>query len=308
MCQSVIYRLAPRGSGRIAVPGRLVILAGGIGSRMRKPSNKATADDLRLTKEADEKPKAMIGMGAGGRPFLDYLLYIAREAGYRDVVIVVGEQDDCIRPYYGMKDRDNDFYGLSISYAFQAIPEGREKPLGTVDALLRTLTAREDWAGRKFTVYNSDNLYSTHALRLLLETPYDNALIAYDRSALDFEEERIKKFAIILKDDAGYLKGIIEKPSREEIDQARDSSGKIEVSMNIFSFSYSRILPVLYEVPLHPVRNEKELSVAVNMLVTEYQKEVMTYPLSEHVPDLTSKDDIVRVRGELDRIFKNIKF
>ena len=290
------------------MPGRLVILAGGIGSRMRKPPEKATADDLRLSKEADEKPKPMIEMGADGRPFLDYLLHNAREAGYRDVVIVVGEQDDCIRPYYGLKDRNNDFHGLSISYAFQAIPEGREKPLGTADALLRALTTREDWAGRKFTVCNSDNLYSTHALRLLLETPYDNALIAYNRSALEFEEERIERFAVIHKDVAGYLKGIIEKPSREEIYQARDSSGKIEVSMNIFSFSYSRILPVLNEVPLHPVRNEKELPIAVNMLVTEYQKEVRTYPLSEHVPDLTSKDDIIRVRGELDRLFKNIRF
>ncbi len=290
------------------MPGKLVILAGGVGSRMKKPSEKAIIDDRRLTKDADKKPKAMIGIGAGGRPFLDYLLYNTREAGYRDVVIVVGEQDDCIRPHYGGKDRDNNFHGLSISYAVQDIPEGRKKPLGTADALLQALTVREDWADRKFTVCNSDNIYSTHTLRLLLETPYDNAMIAYERSALEFDEERIEKFAVILRDDAGYLKGLIEKPSGEEMEQARDSSGKLGVSMNIFSFSYSQILPVLKEVPLHPVRNEKELPVAVNLLVTEYQKEMMTYPLSEHVPDLTSKDDIVRVRGEIDRIFKDLRF
>ncbi len=290
------------------MPGKLVILAGGIGSRMKRTPEKVIIDDCRLTKDADEKPKAMIGIGAVHRPFLDYSLYNAREAGYRDVVIVIGDKDDYIRLYYGEKDRNNDFHGLSISYALQAIPEGREKPLGTADALLQALIVREDWAGRKFTVCNSDNLYSTHALRLLLETPYDNAMIAYDRSALEFEEERIEKFAVILKDDAGYLTGIIEKPSREEIDQARDSSGKLEVSMNIFSFSYSLILPVLQVVPLHPVRNEKELPFAVNLLVTEYQREVMNYPLSEHVPDLTTKDDIVRVREEIDRIYMNLRF
>lgn len=288
--------------------GKLVILAGGIGSRMKKPPEKAMIDDWRFIKDADEKPKAMIGFGTLRRPFLDYLLYNAREAGYRDVVIVIGEQDYCIRPYYGEKDRNNDFHGLSISYALQDIPDGREKPLGTADALLQALIVREDWAGRKFTVCNSDNLYSTHALRLLLETPYTNAMIAYDRSALEFEEERIEKFAVLLKDDAGYLKNIIEKPSREEIAQARDSSGKTGVSMNIFSLSYSQILPVLQEVPLHPVRNEKELPVAVDMLVNKYQREVMTYSLSEHVPDLTSKDDIVQVRKEIDRIYMNLRF
>ncbi len=288
--------------------GKLVILAGGIGSRMKKPPEKAMMDDQNLAKEADEKPKAMIGMGAVRRPFLDYLLYNVREAGYPDVVIVVGKQDDFIRPYYGGKDRNNDFHGLSISYALQAIPEGREKPLGTADALLQALIVREDWAGQKFTVCNSDNLYSTHALRLLLDTPYANAMIAYDRSALEFEEERIEKFAVIQKDNAGYLQSIIEKPSREEIAQARDSMGKISISMNIFSLSYSQILPVLQAVPLHPVRNEKDLPVAVNMLVTKYQREVMTYPLSEHVPDLTSKDDIVRVRKEIDRTYMNLRF
>ncbi len=140
------------------MPGRLVILAGGIGSRMKRPPEKVIIDDRRLTKDADEKPKAMIGIGAVHHPFLDYLLYNAREAGYRDVVIVVGDKDDYTRHYYGEKERNNDFHGLSISYALQAIPEGREKPLGTADALLQALIVREDWAGRKFTVCNSDNL------------------------------------------------------------------------------------------------------------------------------------------------------
>lgn len=290
------------------MPGRLVILAGGIGSRMKKPPEKAMIDNEKLIKDADEKPKAMIGMGAVRNPFLDYLLYNTREAGYRDIVIVVGVQDDCIRPYYGGKDRNNHFHGLSISYALQTIPEGREKPLGTADALLQALMVREDWEGQKFTVCNSDNLYSIQALRLLLETPHDNAMIAYDRSALEFGEERIEKFAVILKDDTGYLENIIEKPSSEEIEQARDSMGKISISMNIFSLSYSQILPVLQATPFHPVRKEKELPVTVNMLTKEYHKEVMTYPLSEHVPDLTSKDDILRVQRELDQLYTNFSF
>ncbi|MFB0517470.1 MAG: sugar phosphate nucleotidyltransferase [Candidatus Neomarinimicrobiota bacterium] len=287
--------------------GRLVILAGGIGSRMKASPQMAWVGDRRLAEEADERSKAMIGVGAGYRPFLDYLLYNAREAGYQDVVIVIGERDDVIRSYYGGSKGKSGLEGLRISYAIQAIPEGREKPLGTADALLQALNAREDWEGQKFTVCNSDNLYSTKALRLLLDAPDANAMIDYNRSALEFDEERIERFAVILKDERGYLRTIIEKPTREEISQARDPGGRIGVSMNIFAFSQAQILPVLREVPLHPVRKEKELPVAVNMLVDQFPRAVMTYPLSEHVPDLTSKEDLIPVRKQIAMMFKKVR-
>jgi len=283
--------------------GRLVILAAGVGSRMKKPAEGTKIDDLRLVREADEKPKAMIGVGKESRPFLDYLLHNAQEAGYQDVVLVVSDKDEYIRPYYSSdKPGIGGTRDLSISFAEQRIPEGRGKPLGTADALLQALVLRKDWAGQKFTVCNSDNLYSVNALRLLRETPNDNALIAYDRTALEFAEERIKKFAVLMNDDAGYLRRIIEKPSDKEVAQAKDSSGKVRVSMNIFALSYSQILPVLEEVPLNPDRDEKELPQAVSMLVSVHRREVMTYPLSEHVPDLTSKDDITRVQSEIGTI------
>ncbi len=280
-----------------------MILAAGIGSRMKKPPAESKIDDPRLVRDADVKPKAMIGVGKDSHPFLDYLLHNAREAGYRDVVLVVSDKDEYIRPYYGSdKPGTGGTRDLSISFAEQTIPEGRTKPLGTADALLQALVLRKDWAGQKFTVCNSDNLYSVHALQLLRETPHDNALIAYDRTALEFAEERIQKFAVLMNDDAGYLRCIIEKPSDEEVARAKDSSGRIRVSMNIFALSYSQILPVLEGVPLNPDRNEKELPQAVNMLASDYQREVMTYPLSEHVPDLTSKDDIARVQSEIGTI------
>ena len=289
--------------------GKLVILAGGIGSRMRKPEQGESRQvDSRLLSEADSKPKAMIGVGEGYRPFLDYLLYNAREAGYRDVVIVINERDDSIRSYYGRLDRDNEYNGLIISYAIQQIPPDREKPLGTADALLQALLQRSDWEGLKFTVCNSDNLYSTKALKILLETSHTHAMIDYDRSALRFKEDRIEKFAVTLKNEEGCLIDILEKPSRDEIAYAMDSNDRIGVSMNIFSFSYSEILPILKLVPLHPVRKEKELPQAVKMLIQKQAGCMMLYPLAEHVPDLTSKQDIASVIEQVDRIFHSIDF
>ena len=281
----------------------IVILAGGLSSRMKKAVPLAGNIDTALLRDAREKSKAMIGVGERHRPFLDYLLYNIRESGYRDIVIVVGERDQSLREYYGKADRNNSFHGLTISYAIQTIPEGRTKPLGTVDALQQALLLRTDWRGRKFTVCNSDNLYTCRALTLLLQTEHRGAMIDYDRRALLFDHARIEQFAVTKKNVDGYLTSIIEKPSPEEIAQASDSTGRIGVSMNIFRLSYDIILPVLGRVPFHPVRQEKELPIAVAMMASENPASMMTIPLSEHVPDLTHPADIVPVQEFLKREF-----
>lgn len=284
----------------------LVILAGGISSRMKKPATQAL--DPRLASEADAKSKSMIGVGSGNRPLMDYLLFNAREAGYRDVVIVVGERDASIRAYYGAKDQGNEVRGLKISYAVQPIPAGRTKPLGTADALLHGLKSRPDWKGQHVTVCNSDNLYSREALRRLLEEPSGCAMIDYDREALHFPPERVAAYAVTVKDREGMLIDIIEKPTPEDIERSRDSAGKIGVSMNIWRFPYDWILPCLEEVPLHPVRQEKELPTAAIMLQRRHTGSLRAIPAAEHVPDLTNRDDIAAVQAYLARAYPQLPF
>ena len=159
------------------------------------------------------------------------------------------------------------------------------------------------WKGEKFTACNSDNLYSIHALKLLLNDVHENSLIDYDRSALKFDLERIAKFAIIKKDKDGCLKDIIEKPSPEEMKQAADVNGRIGVSMNIFRFTYESIYPFLESVPLHPVREEKELPNAVRLMVQQKPRSMYALLLSEHVPDLTTQSDIPEVKEYLMKEF-----
>ncbi len=286
---------------------RVVVLAGGISSRMKVPlADPKQAVDAELLKQADERAKGMIGVGAGGRPFLDYLFYNIREAGLDDVVVVISEHDNALRQYYGMRDRDNPFHGLRISYAIQRIPSGRGKPLGTADALVKALSLREDWRGGDFIVCNSDNLYSTHAYNLLLECEAKNALIDYDRSGLEFDEQRIAQFGITFKDADGYLLEILEKPPPDQLNRLRGSDGSLRVSMNIFRLNYDMVLPFLRECPLHPVRQEKELVVAVTNMVKANPRSLKVLPLREHVPDLTYKEDIASVREYLRRHFAEL--
>ena len=288
--------------------GRLVILAGGISSRMKKPVNSNLNVEEKLIEDADKKSKSMIGVGNNYRPFLDYLLFNAKQSGYNDIVLVVGERDSSIKEYYGSSERNNNFNGINISYAVQPIPLGRSKPLGTADALLWGLKSKPEWKGSKFTVCNSDNLYSQKALTIMLNSPYIAAFIDYDRSSLEFDLSRIERFAVTTKDENGFLIDIIEKPTPKIIESVKSKSGFIGVSMNIFSFSYDVIIPILDKVPLHPERKEKELPEAVKILANEIKDSVYAYPLSEHVPDLTSKEDIIQVKEYLEKNYNLISF
>jgi len=286
----------------------LVILAGGISSRMKKPIDENISIDKRLLNQADHESKSMLGVGKGRRPFLDYLLYNSQKSGYKDIVIVISENDDSIRKHYGPKDSNNNFFGLNISYAIQKIPLDREKPLGTADALYQALLAREDWKGERFTVCNSDNLYSEQALKILLETNYKNAMIDYDRNSLEFDSEKIGKFAITKKSRDGFLIDINEKPGKDLINTIQKEYGYVGVSMNIFRLSYDMILPFLESIPLDPKRKEKELPNAIKLMINKYPEALYAYYLSEHVPDLTSKEDILKVKKYLEEEFdaKNI--
>ncbi len=278
----------------------IIILAGGISSRMKKSAERAQELERSLIEDAAQKSKSMIGVGAGHRPFLDYLLYNVQESGYREVVLLIGEKDESIKEYYKEKGQRSAFAKISMTYVVQPIPAGRVKPLGTADAVLRVLEARQDWEKKQFTVCNSDNLYTPAALRQLLDSPERNSMIDYDFQGLRFPAERIYQFAILRTDPDGYLEDILEKPSEEEI---KERSGRSGVSMNIFRFSYDDILPFVQRVPLHSVRNEKELPEAVRMMVREHPRSMKTYRYSEYVPDLTTVSDIPEVQKYIARYF-----
>ncbi|MEE8437393.1 MAG: sugar phosphate nucleotidyltransferase [Candidatus Neomarinimicrobiota bacterium] len=275
----------------------LIILAAGISSRMKKSETVADLDQA-LVQEANIKPKAMLSLGSAGRPFMDYLLFNAAGAGYKNVVIVINERDNFTESYY----KDQDSGALEISFAVQSIPNGRSKPLGTADALLQGLYAKKEWRGKKFTVCNSDNLYSVEVFKKLLQDNHLCALIDYDRDGLGVEPERVKAFSVIHKDKQGFLLEIVEKPNLSQVENARSQEGRVGVSMNIFSLDYNSILPALVNCPLHPIRREKELPTAIKIMIENNPRAMFTIPVNETVPDLTGKADILKVQAFLERL------
>ncbi len=269
----------------------LIILAGGASSRMKKQAKTTLHSDL--TMQANTRTKSLISIDDAGRPVMDYLLFNAKQAGYTKIYIVISEKEKLIKEFYGTKNKENDFYGLTINYAIQYIPINRVKPFGTADALHQTIMQYPQLNNEVYTVCNSDNLYSKNALKALRSTSSINAFISYDRDALQFSMQRIAQFALVSLDEEGFLKNIIEKPSIDDSLLYKDDTGKLRVSMNIFKFDGAMFQNYVTNCPINENRKEKELPTAVLNMVKEYPKSVKGIPISEHVPDLTSKEDIV---------------
>ncbi len=282
----------------------LIILAGGASSRMKKAIKTGLSTDV--TAQANTRSKSLISIDATGRPVMDYLLFNAKQAGYKNIYIVIGEKENLIKEYYGDNPDGNKFHGLTINYAIQYIPKDREKPFGTADALHQAITQYPELDSETYTVCNSDNLYSEVALKALRSTDHTNAFVSYDRDALQFNLQRIARFALVSLDEEGFLKNIIEKPSVEDSELYKDRFGKLRVSMNIFKFNGAMFRDYVVNCPINEKRKEKELPTALLNMVKEHPTSVIGIPVSEHVPDLTSKEDIAILKEYIEKHYVNM--
>ena len=59
---------------------------------------------------------------------------------------------------------------------------------------------------------------------------------------------------------------------------------------------------------MNPVRQEKELVSAVTAMAQASPRAMKALPLKEHVPDLTYKEDIVRVQKYLEKHFASLNW
>lgn len=278
---------------------RLLILAGGASSRMKKNTEKLENLDATLVEQANSLTKGMIGVGEGGKSLIDYLLFNAHLAGFTEILLLLHPDDTVTQPYYEQRVEEGQAWDMKFDFARQGIPADRQKPAGTADAVYQALAQHPAWQTGRFVICNSDNLYSVVALNLLWDSEHPNALISYDRDSLEFTADRIKSFALIKTDADGFLEAIVEKPTDEEAKEILASQGRLGVSMNLFVMEADTMYPILQKTPFHPVRNEKELPTSVSMYREQYGRGFFTIPLAEHVPDLTSKTDLAVVQEYL---------
>jgi len=128
----------------------LVIMAAGLGSRYGGLKQMAPVDDA-------------------GHIIIDYSLYDAYRAGFKEVVCIINpkNQSDFEDHFRNTKD-------IKISYAHQTldklpqgfqIPDGRTKPWGTAHAVL----CAKDLVNGPFAVINADDFYGAGAFKLIYD-------------------------------------------------------------------------------------------------------------------------------------------
>lgn len=120
------------------IPMRVLILAGGLGTRLRSAIGST--------------PKAMAPVA--GRPFLEYLLGQTARNGFGRVALLTGHGAEIIEGYF----RTGQQHGLEIAYS--AEPE----PLGTGGALRLAASRFPD---ERFLVMNGDSLFDIPLLPLV---------------------------------------------------------------------------------------------------------------------------------------------
>lgn len=264
----------------MSVTTRAVILARGLGTRMRQADGAASLDAEQAA-VADAGVKGMIPIG---RPFLDYVISALADAGITDVCLVIGPEHQAVRDYYGSLQPER----VRVHFAVQA------EPRGTADAVA---AARDFAADQNVLVLNSDNFYPVDAYRAL--AAHGGAgLVGFEREALVAEsnipEERIRKFALVARDADGFLDEIVEKP--DEATVARMGAHAL-VSMNLWSFT-----PAIFEActRVRPSsRGELELQEAVRIAMHELGERFRVLPMAAGVLDLSNRRDIPAVAARL---------
>lgn len=280
-----------------------VIMARGLGTRMRRADTAATLDAEQAA-VADTGAKGMIPIG---RPFLEYLLSALADAGITRVVLVVAPGADPIRHHFTTVAPP---HRVHVEFAEQ--PE----PIGTADAVVRAAAV----VGHEpFLVLNADNYYPVAAYAALAAET-SAGVAAFDRDALvregNIDAERVRAYAVLdiatdvqsaglsdVRPDArsapaktsltARLRGIVEKPG-ESLDL--NSPAARWVGMNLWA-----VTPVIVDacrrVP-RSRRGEFELPEAVGLALSE-GVEVRVVCLTAPVLDLSQRSDIATVARHL---------
>ena len=263
----------------------MIIMAAGVSSRM-KESSVPKEISQNLIYQSNYRVKGFIQAGEGNEPIIFYIIKNCISAGVKNFYIILSDNSDEFQDYLKKLEIK---LSIQIKFGFQDF-YGKLKPMGTADAIFQLMNQYKELRNKRFLVCNSDNLYSSRAMKLLLAEHNYNSMIAYNFDCLKFSEERLATFSI-LKFKGKFLDRIIEKPDMKII---KNYSKKF-VSMNIFSFMGKMVYQYLKDCPISIKRGEKEIATALQNMILDNKRSMIVFHLCEHVPDLTFKEDIDKI-------------
>ena len=279
----------------------LVIMAAGMGSRF---------GGLKQMEPVDKE----------GHSIIDFSMYDARRAGFRDLVFIIKREHDALfRERIG--NRMERFF--NVEYVYQeltdipagcTVPDGRVKPWGTGQAIA---CCRNVLHG-PFAVINSDDFYGRTAFSEIYEFLRTNddehcyAMVGYRVRNTVTEFGSVARGVCEVQN--GMLMGITERTKiyqrgdhaayTEDGEHFVDLPGDTIVSMNIWGFTQPTVsefwtrLGAFFEkeVPLDPLKREFYLPSVVNQQLEEGTARVRVLPCEEVWHGVTYREDLASVK------------
>jgi bifunctional UDP-N-acetylglucosamine pyrophosphorylase/glucosamine-1-phosphate N-acetyltransferase len=241
---------------------KAVVAAAGQGTRM-----------LRLT---NNKPKHLINVQK--RPFLAYLLDNLFEAGYKEIILVVGYKEDLMKDFLekykkGLKDKNQK---ITIVSQYEILGP-KEKEYGTACPV----KCVKDFVGKEpFVFLYGDNLYSVKDLKKMREDD-EYCYVA------GIEDSHPEKYGVLIT-DSGFLKEIIEKPKKYV--------GSL-INTGLYKFT-SEIFDKISEVKKSS-RGEYEITDVISGLAKN--KRVKIKKIEDYWKDFGNPGDVIKI----SKLFKN---
>ena len=280
---------------------KLVIMAAGMGSRF---------GGLKQMEPVDKE----------GHSIIDFSMYDARRAGFRDLVFIIKREHDALfRERIG--NRMERFF--NVEYVYQeltdipagcTVPDGRVKPWGTGQAIA---CCRNVLHG-PFAVINSDDFYGRTAFSEIYEFLRTNddehcyAMVGYRVRNTVTEFGSVARGVCEVQN--GMLMGITERTKiyqrgdhaayTEDGEHFVDLPGDTIVYMNIWGFTQPTVsefwtrLGAFFEkeVPLDPLKREFYLPSVVNQQLEEGTARVRVLPCEEVWHGVTYREDLASVK------------
>jgi len=237
---------------------KVVISAAGQGTRM-----------LELSKD---KSKHLIEVN--NRPFLAYLLDNILDAGYQEIMLVVGYRQDLMEEFVKNYRRPGKEFTINMVNQFEVLGP-KEKEYGTACPL----KCVKSWVGQEsFISLVGDNFYSTDDLKSM------NMKDEYCYVA-GLQNEHPENFGVLLT-DGEFLQEIIEKPK--------------EFVGDLINTSLYKFTPEVFEkLPLiqKSERGEYEITDVISLLAKE--KKVKVKRIKDSWMDFGRPEDINKFEGFL---------
>lgn len=236
---------------------KVIVSAAGRGTRM-----------LDLSKD---KPKHMIEVN--GHPFLYYVLKNLKEAGFAEVIMVIGYKKEVIANF--LERYQNEFNITHIVNQFEMLGDkyGTACPLECVQNLIRP--------DESFVAVYGDNLYSVNDLKKFFVDDQFNYI-----SGLHHSEPQ--KYGVLIRDGEDYLDKIIEKPTTFVGDL---------INTGLYKFTAE----VFTKLPLISlsIRGEYELTDVITLLAQE--KKVKIKEIEDYWLDFGKPEDVQTIGEFLNK-------